>query len=151
MRKCTAKKGEFSCTVWGSPWCKDCAKYKSVDIRPHYKNIEEALKVERPTDKVIKILSNKLAITQPMFENGKFASPMVMGIGKGTTVFSYGSVENIKTWCREVELKPNIRNISICYNFPENKKYGIWLMKVEDSRKYKQTYRKISKLIDNDN
>jgi len=116
-------------------------------MKPHYKTIEEALKVERPTDKVIKILSNKFAITQPMFENGKFAQSYIMGIGKGTTVFSYGSLENMKDWCRAVADKPNTRRISICYNFPENKRYALWLLKIEDYRKYKQSYRKISKLI----
>lgn len=116
-------------------------------MRKHYKTIEEALKIERPTDKVIKILSNKFAITQPIYENGKFAPSYVMGIGKGTTVFSYGSLVNMKDWCRSVAEKPNGKWISICYNFPENKRYALWLMKREDYRKYKQDYRKISKLI----
>jgi len=118
------------------------------NVRPHYKNIEEALKVERPTDKVVKILSNKFAVVKIMFENGSFApQSYIMGIGKGTTVFSYGTLENMKDWCRRVAEYPNSKWTSICYNFPENKRYAYWLMKREDYRKYKQCYRKILELI----
>jgi len=117
-------------------------------MRPHYKTIEEALKIERPTDKVVKILSNKFAVVKIMFENGSFApQSYIMGIGKGTTVFSYGTLENMKDWCRRVAEYPNSKWTSICYNFPENKRYAYWLMKREDYRKYKQCYRKILELI----
>jgi hypothetical protein len=28
VKKCTANKGDYSCTIWGSPWCDECALYK---------------------------------------------------------------------------------------------------------------------------
>ena len=27
-KSCTAKKCDFTCTVWGSPWCSECALYR---------------------------------------------------------------------------------------------------------------------------
>lgn len=28
VKKCTAKKGDYPCTIWGCPWCNECALYK---------------------------------------------------------------------------------------------------------------------------
>jgi hypothetical protein len=28
QKKCSAKKGDYPCTIFGSPWCDDCALYK---------------------------------------------------------------------------------------------------------------------------
>ena len=117
-------------------------------MRKHYKNIEEALKVERPEDKVVKILSNKFAIVRPIFTNGTYHLETIMGLGSGTTVYSYGLLMNMKTWCRHVaENIPNIQRQAICYNFPENGRSAVWLMKTNDNRKYKQSYRKIARLM----
>lgn len=116
-------------------------------MKKHYKSIAEALPIERPGDKVVKILSNKFAIVRPVFENGKFAEEYIMGIGSGNTIYSHGLVQNMKPWCFRVSQMRNVDFTAICYDFPENGRMGLWLMKTNDNRKYKQIYRKIFKLI----
>lgn len=128
----------------GTPDIMDIA----LNVRRHYKTIEEALKVERPKDIVVKILSNKFAIVKAAYENGKFDEDLkIMGIDGGTTVYSFCSLVDAKERAREIEDKPNVYGKSICYDFPANKKYAIWLYKHIDRRKYKQSFRKISRLI----
>ena len=116
-------------------------------MRAHYKNITEALKVERPTDKIIKILSNKFAIVKCMYTDGTYEKEShVMGIGKGTTVFSHGTLSTMKAWCRRVQEYPNIKKSGWDMINPQTGRryYHIYN---ENFRKYKQTYRKIAKLI----
>jgi hypothetical protein len=126
-------------------------------MRAHYKNITEAMTVERPFDRIIRVLSNKFCVAQCAQTNGTFQTTRsaggnravyhVFGLGSGTTVYSYGNEDNIKDWCKEVEQMPNVKGMAVCYDFPANKKYGQWLYKHNDQRKYKQSYRKILKLI----
>jgi len=116
-------------------------------MRPHYKNIEDALKVERPTDKVIKILSNKFAIVKCMFEDGTYTrQSYIMGIGKGTDVFSYGCLEFMKAWCKRVAEYPACTHIGWYLINPQTKREYYKICHSKQS-KYKQIYRKISKLI----
>lgn len=143
MRTCKANRGDFPCTIFGCSWCNDCRLY----VRVHYKNIEEALKVERPNDEVVKILSNKFAIVRPALIGGGFADEQIMGISNSTTVYSYGSVKNICQICLNVSKLTNIEPVTICYDFPENKRYNVYLRKINDRRKYKKEYRKLSKLV----
>lgn len=117
------------------------------NIRLHYKNIEEALKVQRPNDEVVKILSTKFAIIKPALMGGGFGEPFIVGISGGLNVFSFGSLKHIEYTCESVARMENIKKQSICYDFPENKRYNVYLMKISDQRKYKQEYRKLSKLI----
>lgn len=28
VKKCTAQKGDYPCTIFGCPWCDECALYK---------------------------------------------------------------------------------------------------------------------------
>jgi hypothetical protein len=116
-------------------------------MRPHYKNIEEALKVERPTDKVIKILSNKFAIVKSMYTDGTFeTSSTVMGIGRGTGVFTFGKLENMKAWCKRTESLPSIEHIGWWLINPQTKQQYHKIVHSKNS-KYKQNYRKLLKLI----
>lgn len=120
----------------------------AMNVRVHYKTIEEALKVERPKDIVVKILSNKFAIVKAAYENGKFDEDLkIMGIDGGTTVYTFCSLIEVKERAREIESKPNVFGQSICYDFPANKKFGLWLYKHIDRRKYKQSFRKINRLV----
>lgn len=116
-------------------------------MRLHYKNITEALKIERPNDKVVEVLSNKFAIVKPAFIGGGFGDSYVMGIGKGTTVFSLCHLQNVREQIRTVSEVQNVTKSFICYNFPENKRYGVYLLKTNDNRKYKQNYRKLEKCL----
>jgi hypothetical protein len=117
------------------------------NVRPHYKNIEEALKIERPTDKVVKILSNKFAVVKCMFTDGTFEKEQhVMFIDKGTEVFSAGILTNMKRWCARVEESPRCTHIGWYLINPQTKRdyYKIVHSKMS---KYKRLYRKLSKLI----
>lgn len=116
-------------------------------MRPHYKSIEEALKIERPTDKVVQILSNKFAIVKSMYTDGTFEpKPTVMGIGKGTGVFAFGKLENMKVWCNRVETLPKIEHVGWWLINPQTKQQYYKIVHSKNS-KYKQNYRKILKLI----
>lgn len=117
------------------------------DTRPHHKNIEDGLKIERPHDLVVKILSTKFAIVQPALMNGGFGDPFIAGISGGLKVFSFGSLKYIKDTCESIARLENVKKQVICYDFPENKRYNVYLKKNSDQRKYKQEYRKLSKLI----
>ena len=116
-------------------------------MRPHYKNIEEALKIERPTDKVLKILSNKFAIVKMMYEDGTYTrQSYIMGIGRGTSVYSFGCLEFMKQWCRRVEEYPACSHTGWYMINPQTKREYYKTYHVKNS-KMKQTYRKILELI----
>lgn len=116
-------------------------------MRAHYKNIEEALKVERPEDKVVKILSNKYAVVRSKFTDGTFEKePHVMFIDKGTDVFSAGTLSNMKRWCAVVEEYPRCNHIGWWLINPQTKEQYYKIIHSKTS-KYKRLYRKLSKLI----
>ena len=116
-------------------------------MRAHYKTIEEALKVERPTDQVVKILSNKFAVVKSMYTDGTFEKdPHVMFIDKGTGVFSGGVLANMKRWCTVVEEYPNCKHIGWYLINPQTKREYYKTVHSKQS-KYKRLYRKLSKLI----
>lgn len=116
-------------------------------MRPHYKNIEEAMKVERPGDKIVKVLSNKFAIVQSVFTDGKFdTEKTVMGIGKGTEVYTFGYLSNMKRHCEQVERSRNIESIGWWLINPQTKDMYYKIVH-HNYRKYRQNYRKIAKLI----
>ncbi len=116
-------------------------------MRPHYKTIEEALKIERPTDKIVKILSNKYAVVKGMFKDGTFEKePYVMFIDKGTGVFSAGILTNMKRWCARVEEYPSCKHIGWYLINPQTKREYYKTVHSKQS-KYKRLYRKLSKLI----
>jgi hypothetical protein len=116
-------------------------------MKKHYKNIEEAMKIERPDDIVVKVLSNKFAVVMCALVGGKHdTEKYVMGINGGTTVFSFGNIKNLPSWCKEVESRPNIEPIGWWLINPQTKKEYYKIVNT-DYRKYKQDYRKISKLI----
>jgi hypothetical protein len=113
----------------------------------HYKNITEALAAERPGDIVVKVLSNKFAVVRSaLVGGGHDTEKFVMGINGGTGVFSYGNLKNLPSWCKQVELMRNIQPIGWWLINPQTK--GQYYKIVNHNyRKYKQCYRKISKLI----
>lgn len=52
-----------------------------------FKNIEQALIIDRPNDKIIKVLNNKYAIVSAVFDNGKFEKPQICFLNNGTIFF----------------------------------------------------------------
>jgi len=116
-------------------------------MRKHYKTIEEALKVERPSDKVIKILSNKFAVVKSMFTDGTYEKhPHVMCIGSNTNVCSMGILKNMKQWCERVQQYPNINPVGWYLINPQTKR-TYYKTIYSNFRKYKHNYRRLSKLI----
>lgn len=116
-------------------------------MKKHYKNIEEALKVERPDDKVVKILSNKFAIIKSKFTNGTYDRQTIAGINGGTTVYHISSVENVKRWIKHVLSLPNTQKTQWCLNHSANGKKYHYVFKTSDNRKWKQNMRRLNKLI----
>ena len=112
------------------------------------KNIVEALKNQRPNDKVIKILSNKFAIVQGAYIGGGFDVPAVCGLHNGTIYF-YGNLDTIKQfYTNNIEPMQN-EYIGIYYDpFIQNgyKTYKFKRKFIKHNR-YKMQYRRILKLI----
>lgn len=117
-------------------------------MRKFYKNISEALQNERPYDKVIEILSNKFAVVKIACTNGTYMQEHeIMGLGGNGIVYGYGKKSTIKNKIKHALSYPNIEPINICYNHSENGKPYHWLRKNMDNRKWKQTYRRLERLI----
>lgn len=117
-------------------------------MKPHYKNITEAMAVERPGDKIVKILSNKFCIAHSKFTDGTFQKiGTVFGTSGGTTVYMYGNMPSIHSTIERALSAPNIKKECICYDHRENGKMFHYLWKNCDQRKWKKTYRKLSKII----
>lgn len=120
-----------------------------------HKNIEEALKSDRPNDKVVRIINNKFALVQSAFTNGQFDDTSLCGLDNGTIYF-YGKTDNrytainkefragwysLKRYAEQVMQMPNTEVKMIGYhNEP------IYRFKTQNNRHYKQAYRKILKL-----
>lgn len=116
---------------------------KKQQIVTIYTNIEEALKHERPTDKVVKIINNKFAIVKPMYTDGSFSDENYCALGTdGKTIYFYCSVKGLKRYYESfVKDLPNVKPSAWC------DKNGKWKVKKSDNRKYKHTYRRLMKLI----
>ena len=79
------------------------------------KNITDALKNQRPNDKVIKVLSNKFAIVESSYTNGSFDKPKICGL-HDNIIYFYGTIEGVKTfYLNYIEPKKN-EFITTAYN-----------------------------------
>lgn len=115
-------------------------------MKKFYASISEALSVERPTDKIVKVLSNKFAIVESPFENGRYDKPKVCGIENNKIYFCgdpyVQGVWSLKLWIQNrLETLPNIQMQATSYYG------GITLFRNANHHKYKQTYRKLLKLL----
>lgn len=116
----------------------------------YYKNIVEALEVERPGDKILKQLSNNFAIVQSMYENGTYEDQAsIMGLSKNIPM-CYGKADRkslnkfsfLISWINEkVKTMGNTEKIGMAYGIHP------WIIKIQDNRKYKQQYFKLLKLL----
>lgn len=68
-----------------------------------YKDIKTALESERPNDKIVKILSNKFAIVQSMYENGKFAEISICGLEDQKIFFDHMNKFFIQSGAQRIE------------------------------------------------
>jgi hypothetical protein len=109
----------------------------------YHTNISDALKVLRPEDKVIKIISNKYAIIRSAYEGGGFDEPHICGLYKNKIVsYCYMVNTSFKTMFNKVEGMPNTTPINWAY---DTKPY--YRTKINDNRKYKRHFRKINSLL----
>lgn len=112
-----------------------------------YKTIQEALAAERPTDRIVKVLSNKFAIVESLFENGTYDVPAVAGLCYDQKIKFFGKPYmtghwSLKLWIENrLETLPNVQMQATTYYG------GITVFKWSDHRKYKQEYRKLAKLL----
>jgi hypothetical protein len=114
----------------------------------YYKNIREALINERPTDKIVSILSNKYAIVQSLYTNGVYSEPSICGLDKNKIYF-YGNIYRDNTWknlkayiVNKVLTMPNHENRMTGYNHIKE-----YVLKSVNNKRYKKNYRKILKFI----
>jgi hypothetical protein len=116
--------------------------------KQHFKNIEEALKVLRPNDLVDTILSNKFAIVQPAYDNGRYDSTHVCGLNESEIHFYCKWYGEAKAQFIEVAKMPNTKQQMIAYYTNVKLQLGCdWRLKTIDNRKYKRQYRKLHQLL----
>ena len=114
-------------------------------------NISELFKKERPTDRIIKVLSNKFLLAQCMYDNGTFAkAATVFGLDNGK-FYSYGHTDNntlesfrwLSDWIRErVEIMPTVER-----TWWRLGNSSVYVLKTTKNKKYKQKYRRLLRLI----
>ena len=104
-------------------------------------NIIEAMKEQRPDDKIIKVLSNKFCIAKCKCMDGSFTKEnYYFGLDNGK-IYSYPSRPE------RAQLIPNIERIMWCYEGNASGLKRRWIVKTSDHRKYKQNCRKLAKLL----
>jgi len=117
-------------------------------MKPNFTNIEQALKADRPTDKIIKILNNKFAIVQSAFTNGTFDVPSLCGLDNGKVYF-YGHQDRnstkfgfVKQYAKKVvDTMPNCERKLVGYNHLAH-----YVLHSQNNKHYKKAFRKILKL-----
>ena len=62
----------------------------------YFKNIEQALKELRPTDKINKVLSNKFALVECEFINGEYSKPTLLMLHDNNVVNVHYNKNRIK-------------------------------------------------------
>ena len=108
------------------------------------KNITDALKNQRPNDKVIKILSNKFAIVKSSFTDGTFDKPKICGLHNGIVYF-YGALDYIKKYITNTIEPMQNEYTTTAYNTVNG---GIrYKTKFVKHNRFKMQYRRILKLI----
>jgi hypothetical protein len=114
----------------------------------HYKTIEQARKVLRPSDKLVKILSNKYMIAKSSLVGGGFADETVFGLDQNI-IYAYGDPVSLKRL--DVEAISSIKRNVWCFY---RKSHGevlynteAWRVKTQDNRGYKRRLRKIKSLL----
>ena len=106
-----------------------------------YKNITDAMKAERPADKIIRVLNNKVCLAYSQYTNGTYETvPTVFSLNNGT-VYSYGSVKNCKyQYLNYVQSLPNVTVSGIYFT------YG-YRVKQYKQTAYKKQFRKVYRSI----
>lgn len=83
------------------------------------KNIEQALVIERPFDKVLRIVDNKWAIVMSAYDNGTFAEPSLCYLDNGVIYFYPANVSELGAYYKYVMQyvrdKRYVRNITKAY------------------------------------
>jgi len=117
-------------------------------MKNHFTHINAALATLRPQDKVVKILSNKFAIVQAAFEDGKLDSPCVCGLNEDKIEFYLNVLSRNQTIFSDIEEMENVRKVNM--SFYANPKLGIgrvWKRVLVDNRNQKRIYRKLNRLL----
>jgi hypothetical protein len=110
-----------------------------------FKDIEEALLVIRPGDKLVKKLSNKFAAVSSPCTNGSSLTSYV-GLDNGV-IYKYADVGNKKAIQVYLDSLPNIKHIPMCFNHKESGMPMHYLIKIWDYRRHKRQLRKLLTLI----
>jgi hypothetical protein len=113
-----------------------------------FKTIEDALKVKRPSDKVVKILDNKFAIVRSMFENGTYHKKQIMFL-ENNTVYLFCSLDVVYDYIDEIQKWPNTSKTMWCLNHSENGKPYHYVSLTNDNRKFKHRARRLLKSLKN--
>jgi hypothetical protein len=114
----------------------------------YYKNISEALPIERPDDKIVKIIDNKFAIIKPMFTDGTYDKPSIMYLHINC-IHTFGKLSLIKDIIDDVLSWPNVECIMWCMDHKENGKPYHYCHYWNSYRKIKHTARRLLKALNN--
>lgn len=114
----------------------------------YYKDIETALKHERPTDILIKKLSNKFAIVKSLYTNGSYSEPSICALVDNSVKF-YGPPKDVKKWFKRdgVNIKKITHSIIAYYRDPKTKTGTVYRRVTNDNRDYIKRHRKLYFLL----
>lgn len=115
------------------------------------KNIIDALKNQRPGDKIIKILSNKFAIVQSSYTDGTFDDDdSVCGLHNGTIYF-YGKLSIINNFYINIVEPMQNEYVTTYFDTYSRKSNGFlsydYKVRFVKHNRYKMQYRRILKLL----
>jgi len=107
----------------------------------YYKNVKDALKELRSTDKIESVLSNKFAIVKSLYENGDYSEPAICGLIDQKIKF-FGELEGI-----EGNLKKRINTPKISSYRIYNKEKACYINKKSNNREFIKRARKLFYLL----
>lgn len=116
-----------------------------------YKNIAIALKNERPTDKVVKILDNKFAIVKSIYTNGKFSEHSYIMFLDECTVYTFWAYAKVRDRINEILDLPNIERKMWVMDHSKNGKPLHHVHYNQSNRKHKHTARRLLKALEKNN
>ena len=108
----------------------------------HFKDIETAIQAERPTDMIVRKLTNKYAIVRSLLTNGNYSDPSIatLCIHENKVVFG-GPLKGIKSYVKH------------CLNIPKYSYYmqykgaGKYRSVTCDNRRHIKHHRKLARVL----
>ena len=85
----------------------------------YFTHITDAVRRTRPTDKITKVISNKIAIVQSLYTNGKYSPESVAILNQNQVTFA-GELQHVKAWLKSAL---NVPKFSFYHKYVGSGKY----------------------------